>query len=219
VQFLFALIGASSTQRGPLWWAAHHRRHHKHSDRAGDPHTPRKGLYWSHMGWFLSRKHFATEWEQIPDLAKFPELRWLDRFDLVVPVLFAAGLFGLGAWLERAAPGLGTSGGQMLVWGYFISTVVLIHVTLTINSLAHKFGRRRYETPDDSRNNVWLALLTLGEGWHNNHHHFPGSARQGFYWWELDISYLTLKAMSWVGLVSDLKPVPARIRETRRLRR
>jgi stearoyl-CoA desaturase (delta-9 desaturase) len=219
VQFLFALIGASSTQRGPLWWAAHHRRHHKHSDRAGDPHTPRKGLFWSHMGWFMSRKHFATEWEQIPDLAKFPELRWLDRFDLVVPVVYAAALFGLGAWLERAAPGLGTSGGQMLVWGYFISTVLLIHVTLTINSLAHKFGRRRYDTRDDSRNNVWLALLTLGEGWHNNHHHFPGSARQGFYWWELDISYLTLKVMSWVGLVSDLKPVPAPIRETRRLRR
>lgn len=219
VQFLFALIGASSTQRGPLWWAAHHRRHHKHSDRAGDPHTPRKGLFWSHMGWFLSRKHFATEWEQIPDLAKYPELRWLDRFDLVVPVIYAAALFGLGAWLERVAPGLGTSGGQMLVWGYFISTVILIHVTLTINSLAHKFGVRRYDTQDDSRNNVWLALLTLGEGWHNNHHHFPGSARQGFYWWELDISYLTLKVMSWVGLVRDLKPVPAPIRETRRLRR
>ena len=219
VQFVFALIGASSTQRGPLWWAAHHRRHHKHSDRLGDPHTPRKGLFWSHMGWFMSRRHFATEWEQIPDLAKYPELRWLDRFDLVVPVVYAAALFGLGAWLERAAPGLGTSGGQMLVWGYFISTVVLIHVTLTINSLAHKFGRRRYDTRDDSRNNVWLALLTLGEGWHNNHHHFPGSARQGFYWWELDISYLTLKAMSWFGLVSDLKPVPVAIRETRRLRR
>ena len=219
VQFLFALIGASSTQRGPLWWAAHHRRHHKHSDRKGDPHTPRKGLFWSHMGWFMSRRHFATEWEQIPDLAKYPELRWLDRFDLVVPVVYAAALFGLGAWLERAAPGLGTSGGQMLVWGYFISTVILIHVTLTINSLAHKFGRRRYDTRDDSRNNVWLALLTLGEGWHNNHHHFPGSARQGFYWWELDISYLTLKVMSWFGLVSDLKPVPAAIRDTRRLRR
>jgi len=219
VQFVFALIGAASTQRGSLWWAAHHRRHHKHSDRKGDPHTPRKGLFWSHMGWFMSRRQVATEWEQIPDLAKYPELRWLDRFDLVVPVVYAAALFGLGAWLERAAPGLGTSGGQMLVWGYFVSTVVLIHVTLTINSLAHKFGRRRYDTRDDSRNNVWLALLTLGEGWHNNHHHFPGSARQGFYWWELDISYLTLKVMSWFGLVSDLKPVPVAIRETRRLRR
>lgn len=160
------------------------------------------------MGWFLSRAHFGTEWSQIPDLARYPELRLLDRFDVVVPLIYAAGMFGLGALLERVAPGLGTSGGQLLVWGYFISTIVLIHVTLTINSLAHRFGSRRFETPDRSRNNPWLALLTLGEGWHNNHHHFPGSARQGFYWWELDLSYLVLKAMSWVGLVRDLKPVP-----------
>ncbi len=218
VQFLFALIGASATQRGPLWWAAHHRRHHKRADKTGDPHTPRKGLFWSHMGWFLSRRHFGTEWDQIPDLARYPELRLLDRFDLLVPVVYAAALFALGAVLERVAPGLGTSGGQLLVWGYFISTVALIHVTLTINSLAHKFGRRRYDTRDDSRNNVWLALLTLGEGWHNNHHHFPGSARQGFYWWEVDMSYLTLKVMSWFGLVSNLKPVPAGVREARRVR-
>jgi len=218
VQFVFALIGASATQRGPLWWAAHHRRHHKCADGRGDPHTPRKGLAWSHMGWFLSRSHFGTEWAQIPDLARFPELRWLDRFDLVIPVVYAAGMFALGALLNRLAPGLGTSGAQMLVWGYFISTVVLIHVTLTINSLAHRFGSRRFDTPDRSRNNPWLALLTLGEGWHNNHHHFPGSARQGFYWWELDISFLVLKAMSWVGLVRDLKPVPGGFLEYRRLR-
>jgi len=218
VQFAFALIGAAATQRGPLWWAAHHRRHHKRADRAGDPHTPRKGLYWSHIGWFLSRAHFTTEWRQIPDLARFPELRWLDRFDIVVPVVYAAALFGLGALLERYAPGLGTSGAQLLVWGYFISTVVLIHVTLTINSLAHCFGRRRFATRDDSRNNVWLALLTLGEGWHNNHHHYPGSARQGFYWWEIDISYGLLKLMERLGLVSDLKPVPAGVLEMRRIK-
>jgi stearoyl-CoA desaturase (delta-9 desaturase) len=217
VQFAFAVIGASATQRGPLWWAAHHRRHHKRADRRGDPHTPRKGLAWSHMGWFLSRSHFTTEWSQIPDLARFPELRWLDRFDLVVPLAYAAGMFGLGVLLERLAPGLGTSGGQMLVWGYFISTVALIHVTLTINSLAHRFGSRRFSTPDRSRNNPWLALLTLGEGWHNNHHHFPGSARQGFFWWELDISYLLLKAMAVVGLVRDLKPVPEGFLQHRRI--
>ncbi len=218
VQFLFALIGASATQRGPLWWAAHHRRHHKRADRLGDPHTPRKGLFWSHMGWFLSRRHFATEWEQIPDLARYPELRLLDRFDLLVPIGYAAALFGLGALLDRFAPELGTSGGQLLVWGYFVSTVALIHVTLTINSLAHCFGRCRYDTRDDSRNNIWLALLTLGEGWHNNHHHFPGSARQGFFWWELDLSYAALKVMAWLGIVRDLKPVPSGVRETRRLR-
>ncbi len=218
LQFLFALVGASATQRGPLWWAAHHRRHHKHSDQQGDPHSPRKGLFWSHMGWFLSRAHFATEWKQIPDLARYPELRWLDRFDIVVPVLYATALFGLGSVLDTVAPGLNTSGWQLLVWGYLVSTVVLIHATLTINSLAHRFGRRRYSTRDDSRNNLWLALLTLGEGWHNNHHHFPGAARQGFFWWEIDVSYAVLKAMSWLGLVWDLKPVPQGVRERRQIR-
>jgi stearoyl-CoA desaturase (delta-9 desaturase) len=217
VQFFFALIGAASTQRGPLWWAAHHRHHHKSADREEDPHSPRHGFLWSHMGWFLSRKHFGTDHSQIPDLMKYPELRLLDRYDLLVPVVYAVGMFGLGAGLERFFPELGTSGWQMLVWGYFISTVVLIHVTLTINSLAHVWGRRRYATSDDSRNNWFLALLTLGEGWHNNHHHYPGSARQGFYWWEVDISYYVLRMMSWVGLVKGLKPVPEAIRRARRI--
>ncbi|MFN2333326.1 MAG: acyl-CoA desaturase [Wenzhouxiangellaceae bacterium] len=218
VQFLFAVLGATATQRGPLWWAAHHRRHHKTADRHGDPHTPRKGLAWSHMGWFMSRRHFAVEWSQVPDLSVYPELRWLDRFDSVIPFLYAVAMFALGAVLERLAPGLGTSGWQMLVWGYVISTVVLIHGTLSINSLAHRFGSRRYCTRDRSRNNFWLALLTLGEGWHNNHHHFPGSARQGFYWWEIDLSYAMLRLMSLVGLVRDLKSVPPAIRDARRIR-
>lgn len=118
VQFVFALIGASCVQRGPLWWAAHHRNHHRHTETALDPHSPRvHGFWWSHMGWFLTREGFRTDWSRIPDLAKFPELRWLDRFDTLVPVLLAVALFGLGALLERVAPGLGTSGGQMLVWG------------------------------------------------------------------------------------------------------
>ncbi len=216
-QFVFALLGASATQRGPLWWAAHHRHHHKQADREGDPHSPAHGFWWSHMGWFLSRRHYPTDFAQVPDLACYPELRWLDRHDLIVPVVFAAALFGLGALLERVAPGLGTSGGQLLVWGYFLSTVVLIHVTLTINSLAHVWGSRRYATRDDSRNNAFLALLTLGEGWHNNHHHFPGSARQGFYWWEVDISYYVLKALSVVGVISNLRPLPPGMREARRL--
>jgi len=217
VQFFFALIGAASTQRGPLWWAAHHRHHHKSADREEDPHSPRHGFLWSHMGWFLSRRHFGTDHSQIPDLMKYPELRLLDRYDLLVPVVYAVGMFGLGVGLDRLFPELGTSGWQMLVWGYFISTVVLIHVTLTINSLAHVWGRRRYATSDDSRNNWFLALLTLGEGWHNNHHHYPGSARQGFYWWEVDISYYVLRMMSWVGLVRGLKPVPEAIRRARRI--
>ncbi|TVQ27327.1 MAG: acyl-CoA desaturase [Wenzhouxiangella sp.] len=217
VQFIFALIGASATQRGPLWWAAHHRHHHKVADREADPHAPRHGFLWSHMGWFLSRRHFGTDHAQIPDLVKYPELRWLDRYDLAIPVVYAVLLFALGALLERFAPGLGTNGWQLLVWGYFVSTVVLIHVTLTINSLAHVWGKRRYATRDDSRNNAFLAVLTLGEGWHNNHHHFPGSARQGFFWWEIDLSFYVLKLMSWVGLVSDLKSVPEGIRNARRV--
>lgn len=217
VQFLFALIGASATQRGPLWWAAHHRHHHRHADTDDDVHAPRHGFWWSHMGWFLCRENFETRADQIPDLIAYPELRWLDRYDLIVPVFYAAALFSLGAALDWMAPGLGTSGWQLLVWGYFVSTVALIHVTLTINSLAHVWGSRRYATRDQSRNNFVLALLTLGEGWHNNHHHFPGSARQGFYWWEVDISYYLLRMMSWVGLVSGLKPVPPRVREARRI--
>ena len=170
------------------------------------------------MGWFLSREHFATDYERIPDLAKYPELRWLDRYALLVPVAYATLWFVLGVVLSRVAPGLETSGWQMLIWGYFISTVVLIHATLTINSLAHIWGKRRYATRDDSRNNFWLALLTLGEGWHNNHHHYPGSARQGFYWWEIDLSFYALKVMSWFGLVWDIKGVPETIREARRVK-
>lgn len=210
VQFLFALIGASSVQRGPLWWAAHHRHHHRHTDTPADPHSPRiHGFWWSHMGWFLTTEGFRTDWARIPDLARYPELRWLDRFDTLVPIALAAALFGLGALLQHLLPSWGTSGGQMLVWGFFVSTVVLFHATVTINSLAHRFGRQRFATGDDSRNNLWLALLTFGEGWHNNHHFFPGSARQGFYWWEVDLTWYGLRLMAAVGLVRDLKPVPA----------
>jgi stearoyl-CoA desaturase (Delta-9 desaturase) len=210
VQFVFALIGAASVQRGPLWWAAHHRNHHRHADTAADPHSPNvHGFWWSHAGWFLTREGFRTDWSRIPDLSGYPELRWLDRYDTVVPVLLAAGLYGLGALLERVAPSLGTSGPQLLVWGFFVSTVVLFHATVTINSLAHRFGRRRFDTRDDSRNNLWLALLTFGEGWHNNHHFFPGTARQGFRWWEVDLTWYGLRLLAMLGLVRDLKPVPA----------
>lgn len=210
VQYVFALIGASCAQRGPLWWAAHHRTHHRHADTKLDPHSPTAhGFVWSHVGWFLTPRGFPTDWERIPDLAHYPELRWLDRYDTLVPVLLAAGLFALGTWLEHAAPQLATSGGQMLVWGFCVSTVVLFHATVTINSLAHLFGTRRFDTKDDSRNNGWLALITFGEGWHNNHHFFPGSVRQGFRWWEIDLTYYVLKLMAALRLVRDLKPVPA----------
>jgi stearoyl-CoA desaturase (Delta-9 desaturase) len=213
VQFAFALLGSMSVQRGPLWWAAHHRHHHRHADTEQDVHSPvTRSFFWSHMGWFLTARGFRTDWSAIRDLQKFPELRWLDRFDILLPIALAGGLFLLGRWLEHAHPGLGTNGPQLLVWGFFISTIVLFHITVTINSLAHRWGSRRYPTNDNSRNNWVLALVTFGEGWHNNHHHFPGAARQGFFWWEFDPTYYALRAMAWCGLVWDLKPVPANLR-------
>jgi stearoyl-CoA desaturase (delta-9 desaturase) len=212
MQLVFAVIGASSVQRGPLWWAAHHRSHHRGADTPRDPHSPAvHGFLWSHMGWFLTPSGFRTDWKRIPDVARYPELRWLDRFDVLVPVLLAAGLYALGAGLRVFAPQLGTSGGQLVVWGFCISTVVLFHATVTINSLAHRYGSRRFATPDDSRNNLWLALLTFGEGWHNNHHFFPASTRQGFRWWEVDLTYYGLRLLAATGLVRELRPVPARI--------
>ena len=215
-QLAFAILGAMAVQRGPLWWASHHRHHHAHSDGEGDPHSARRhGLLWSHVGWFLSREAFATLDKRVGDLARFPELRWLDRYDVAVPALLGVALYGAGAWLERAHPALATSGMQLFVWGFCISPVALYHATFTINSLAHRFGSRRYATRDDSRNNWWLALLTFGEGWHNNHHHFPVSARQGFYWWEIDLSYYGLRALAALGVIWDLRQVPARAREAR----
>jgi stearoyl-CoA desaturase (Delta-9 desaturase) len=203
VQFVFALLGAMAVQRGPLWWAAHHRHHHRHADNESDSHSPvQHGFWWSHVGWFLNSANFATRIELVPDLAKYPELRFLDRFDVAAPVALAALLFFIG-------------GAQLLIWGFFVSTVVLYHATFTVNSLAHVFGARRYVTADDSRNNWLLALLTFGEGWHNNHHYYPGAARQGFYWWEIDLTYYVLRMLAACGLIWDLKQVPARMRDAR----
>jgi len=212
-QFLFALLGASAAQRGPLWWAAHHRRHHRHADRASDTHSPtRDGFWWSHVGWLLVRENYRTRVEEVRDLARYPELVFLDRFDALAP-LGALGLaWGLGAALEALWPGLGTSGPQLAVWGFGVSTVALYHATFAINSLAHSHGSRAYETDDTSRNNLLLALLTLGEGWHNNHHHYPGSARQGFRPAEIDLCYYGLCALAALGVVRELRPVPARVR-------
>jgi stearoyl-CoA desaturase (Delta-9 desaturase) len=208
-QFLFALLGATATQRGAIWWAAHHRQHHLYSDKDKDIHSPRHGFLWSHIGWFLCLKNFTTREKYVRDLTKFPELRWLDRFDILIPILYGVAMWGLGKWLSIYYPELHTSGGQMIIWGYFISSIILIHCTLFVNSLAHVMGSKRYITDDDSRNNGFIALLTLGEGWHNNHHHYPVSARQGFFWWEIDISYYLLKLMAYFGLIWDLQPVPA----------
>lgn len=212
VQFAMALLGCTAGQRGPLWWAGHHREHHVNADTPADPHSPlHRGFLYSHTLWFLTRGTLELPAHRVRDWLRYPELRILDRLEWIPFVALGAACFGLGAWLERTAPGLGTNGSQMLVWGFFVSTVALYHATYTINSLAHRFGTRRYDTRDNSRNNFWLALVTLGEGWHNNHHYYPGSARQGFRRWELDVCWLVLRLLATVGLVRDLKPVPARV--------
>ena len=216
-QFMFAILGATAVQRGPLWWAAHHRNHHAHSDQAIDAHSPvQHGFLWSHIGWFLSTANFSTHLERVKELAKFPELRFLDRFDIIVPIVFAVSIFGLGELLDSVAPHLKTNGWQLLVWGFVISTVALYHATFSVNSLAHVWGKRRYITRDHSRNNFIIALLTLGEGWHNNHHHYPGSASQGFYWWEIDFTYYGLRLLSALGLIWNLRKVPIEIRESKK---
>ncbi|HQO16589.1 MAG TPA: acyl-CoA desaturase [Methylotenera sp.] len=217
-QLLAAIAGATAVQRGPLWWASHHRNHHVNADEIEDAHSPvQHGFLWSHLGWFLSNQHFATRTERVKELARFAELRFLDRFDVLVPLVFAASIYLFGFWLEVAYPNLQTNGLQLLVWGFAISTVVLYHATFTVNSLAHVWGKRRYATRDHSRNNGWIAFLTLGEGWHNNHHHFPGSARQGFYWWEIDLTYYGLKLLSACGLIWDLRTVSKEVRESRKI--
>ncbi len=217
-QFVFGVLGASTMQRGPLWWASHHRWHHRRSDTAADVHSPvSQGFLWSHMGWITSEANFRTDQSVVRDLARFPELVLLDRFDILPPLTLAVLIFLVGEALAVWAPSLHTSGSQMLIWGFFISSVVLMHATFLINSVAHVIGSKRFDTGDDSRNNLMLALLTMGEGWHNNHHHYPASAHQGFYWWEIDLSYYCLKVLAWCGIVWDLRQVPGPVLLNRRL--
>jgi stearoyl-CoA desaturase (delta-9 desaturase) len=217
-QFVFALLGATGVQRGALWWASQHRHHHAHADQPKDGHSPRQhGFLWSHMGWFMARENFATRRERVTRLLQYPELRFLDRYDALAPLLLALALYGAGEIIAVFAPGLHANGWQLVVWGFCISTVLLYHATFTVNSLAHVYGSRRYATRDESRNNLWLALLTFGEGWHNNHHHYPGAARQGFFWWEIDLTYYGLRVLAALGIIWDLKEVPTRVRDARRM--
>ena len=195
-QFVLAFLAMTSSQKGILWWAAHHRAHHQYSDTERDIHSPKQdGFWWSHVGWILSDAYELTDVARIRDFVKFPELRWLNRRFLVPPVSLAVVLFLAGGW-------------RALLWGFFVSTVLLWHGSFCVNSLAHVFGRRRYETTDTSRNSLLIALLTLGEGWHNNNHRYMSSVRQGFFWWEIDGTYYALKALSWFGLVWDLRAPP-----------
>lgn len=199
LQFMIAFLGQTSAQRGVIWWSAVHRHHHLHSDTAHDVHSPRQhGFWYSHVGWIFNPSSWEPDYRTVKDLTRFPELVWLDKQMYGPAILLGFGVWAVGGW-------------GMLVVGFFWSTVVLFHCTFFINSLAHVSGSQRYLTGDDSRNNFWLALITLGEGWHNNHHHYQSSARQGFRWWEIDLSYYVLKGMSMFRLVWDLRTPPEAI--------
>ena len=201
-QFVMAVWGLTCVQKGPLWWAANHRHHHKHSDQHGDVHSPGlQGFIWAHMGWIMGDDWHDTNLEGVPDLVKYPELRWLDKYHLVPGVAMGVLCYLIGGF-------------PVLVWGFIVSTVINWHVTFMINSLTHMFGRRRYPTKDDSRNSFILALLTLGEGWHNNHHYYQASTRQGFFWWEIDITYYGLKGSRCAR--ADLGPARAAAPRRRR---
>lgn len=200
-QFVLALGATATAQKGVLWWAAHHRVHHKLSDMPGDLHSVKQsGFWWAHMGWILARDLEGTDLSRIKDLSKYPELRWLDRYWMIPPIAMGALAFAFGGFFG-------------LVWAFAVPQVLCWHGTFTINSLSHLWGSRRYATEDDSRNNLILALITMGEGWHNNHHHYQVAARQGFRWWEIDCTYYVLRALAAVGLIWDLHGVPAHIVE------
>jgi stearoyl-CoA desaturase (delta-9 desaturase) len=198
-QFILALGAQSAAQKGVLWWAGHHRWHHKYSDLPQDVHSVKqRGFFYSHVGWVLSSNWNETDHKSVGDLARFPELRFLNRPEIqLLPTVALALVF------------LGVGGLHALTWGFFVSTVLLWHGSFSINSLAHLFGTRPYKTEDDSRNNWLLALLTTGEGWHNNHHHYQSSANQGFRWWEVDVTYYVLRVLEMFGLVWDLRRPPA----------
>lgn len=205
-RFALAWLGASAAQLGPLWWVGHHRLHHRHADTERDVHPPGlRGLWWAHMGWLLCRRHARTPLEQVPDLARFPELRWLDRWHAVPPLICAALLYATGSLLERRAPQLGADGAQLVAWGFFVSTTLLYHVTFAVNSLGHSVGRQRFPGRDQSRNHALLALLTLGDGWHNNHHRHPRWARHGLAPAEPDATYAVLRGLAALGVVWDLR--------------
>jgi stearoyl-CoA desaturase (delta-9 desaturase) len=193
-QFLMAFLAQTSGQKGVLWWAAQHRQHHRHSDREDDVHSPaRRGFWWSHAGWILSNDYDQYDPKSVADLARYPELRFLDRYHLLPTILFALAILWLGGW-------------GAFVWGYVVSSIALYHCTFAINSLAHLFGSRRFDTADESRNNWMLALVTFGEGWHNNHHFSMASCRQGYRWWEIDLTYAVLKLLALIGVARDLRP-------------
>jgi stearoyl-CoA desaturase (delta-9 desaturase) len=211
-------MAQTSAQKGALWWAAHHRHHHRHSDTPADPHSMKiYGFWYSHIGWIVGPDFKKTDYKTIGDFAKYPELVWLNKHYLVAPVMLAVAVTALGAIVNGGSiTMMFTSAGlSTLFIGFFLSTVILYHGTFSINSIMHKFGKQRYETGEESKNSLWLALLTLGEGWHNNHHYYETASRQGFFWWEIDITWYILKGLSAIGLIWDLKGVPNHIKFSR----
>ena len=209
-QFALAYMGAMAAQMGPLWWSSYHRRHHAHSDEPDDIHSPRQGgFWWAHIGWVLFENGNQMDERYVKDWARYPELRWLDNYRWVPPASVLVVMIGLGAWLQAIRPEWGTSPWQMAVWGFSVSTTLIHHVTFSVNSVTHMFGRRRFSTKDDSRNVWWLALLTNGEGWHNNHHRFPMSEKHGLKWWEVDITHYVLCGLQRLGVVWGIRTQPA----------
>jgi stearoyl-CoA desaturase (delta-9 desaturase) len=200
-QAVLAALGCLCTQKGALWWAATHRKHHRFADSPGDPHSPHQEGFWqSHLLWTLSSESDSHDPDAVRDLQKYPELRFLDRFctvPLVAYVVFTAAVGGVR--------GVG--------WWYCVPTVALMHAVMLVNSASHLWGHRRFETNDHSRNNGWLAVITLGEGWHNNHHRYMNSARQGFYPWQLDVTYGVLCVLRKLGIIWDLREPPAEVLE------
>jgi stearoyl-CoA desaturase (Delta-9 desaturase) len=200
-QFVLAFLAQTSLQKGVLWWAGHHRRHHKYSDLPEDVHSVKqRGFWWAHVGWILSDQHNVTEWDRVRDFATYPELRLINTplVNLLPGILLSVILFLVG-------------GAHALLWGFFVSTVLLWHGTFTINSLTHVFGSTRYASNDESKNNWFLAIITMGEGWHNNHHRYQSSCNQGFYWWEYDVTYWLLRGMQALRLISEVRVAPQEI--------
>ncbi|MDR1989155.1 MAG: acyl-CoA desaturase [Acidobacteriaceae bacterium] len=201
-RFIWTFIGVAAMQKGPLWWAGHHVNHHRFADREGDPHSPMvSGVYYAHIGWFLNdAKHDRIEATNpvIRDFSKVPEIAFLDRYFFLPPLMLAVTMFAIGGW-------------PWLVWGFCLPTMTLAHSTFAINTVNHMFGSRRFDTIDESRNNPITAIFAVGEGWHNNHHRYQRSARNGFYWWEFDPTWYAIRTMQAVGLAWNVQPVPERI--------
>ena len=208
-RLVLAVCGVLAGQNGPLWWVGHHRYHHRHADRDDDAHSPRHGLFWSHMGWLFSPLCVRVRRHLVTDLARCRELVLIERYSYAINLAYALSLYSCGRTWHAVDPD--ANGLQFVVWGTIISTVFAYHAIWSANSICHRYGSRRYPLPDASRNNFFVSLITFGDGWHHNHHFCPYSARHGFRWWELDLNFAVLKLLSRVGLVWDLKMPPGSV--------